>query len=207
MATVQEIHRVLSGFPHNLTWGNFKAVATSPSPPHQAQTASSFSMGSWRAALEHGAYRVRGFHINVFFNPGTSWVTAAGRANQGLLRHEQGHLDITGLVASDLAGKLLDLSLDASVVAAQKGAGNTSVQHLRFAQQQLQRSVDQFGAEARALLAKLQTNPTTGADGIYDKQTQHGQNANAQATWDARFAHAKRGTENFGLSLAMAGLV
>jgi hypothetical protein len=123
-----------------------------------------------------------------------------------LLRHEQGHYDITGLVARDLASNLLDLSLDADVVASMLDAGKTAAEHKRYVQRRFQQSFDDYSGEAKALLARLQTNPMTHADGIYDTQTQHGLNQVAQAAWDDRFAQMKRSNASFALCLTLAGV-
>jgi len=61
--------------------------------------------------------------------------------------------------------------------------------------------------EANDLSAKLQTNPTTGADGIYDVQTNHSQNTTGQAAWNARLQRMKAGDENFELNLAMERII
>jgi hypothetical protein len=210
MATLQQIQSVLVGFPRDLNWGNFTPVQASRLPPHQAQSASTWSMSGWRAALDKGAYRVHGLRINVTVNAGASWVvnTARTGANSpALLRHEQGHYDITGLVARDLASSVIDLSLDADVVAAMNGSGRTAAEHLHFVQRGFQRDVDEFGRQARDLLARLQTNPASGATGLYDRQTQHGTNLALQTSWNTRFATLKRTTNNFRLALSIEGVL
>jgi hypothetical protein len=206
VAKSHEVLSVLSGFPRKLTWANFRVVARSPSPPLQALTSSSYHMGSWRVALEGAAYHVRDFHITVSL-AAVSWATQAAKTNASLLIHEQGHYDITGLIARDLARNLLDLELDAAVVAASKDAGVNQAQHLHFAQKELQKSVDEYGRQAAGLLAKLQSNPATRTDGIYDQQTNHGLNQTSQNSWNNRLAHVKQANESFRLSLAMAGVL
>jgi hypothetical protein len=208
MATRQEIQASMSGFPRALMWGQFRQVTNSLSPPHQAQSGSSYSMaGGWRVATENGAYRVRGLRITVSVNGTASWATAAARRDTSLLRHEQGHYDITGLVARDLAIGILDLSLDHDSVAAMNGAGNSVAEHQRLAQREFQRSIDDLGRQASALLGRLQTNPTTRADGLYDRQTRHGLDQGAQLRWDGLFSQAKLGTQSFRLMLSMAGVL
>jgi hypothetical protein len=123
------------------------------------------------------------------------------------LRHEQGHFDITGLVARDLARRVLALSLDADVVAALRDSGNSSIQRLRYVQGVFRRSVAGFGRDASQLLAQLQTDPATGRDGLYDRQTRHGQDRAAQATWNNRLARLQAGNEDFALFLAMSGVI
>jgi hypothetical protein len=173
----------------------------------QAHLDSSYRMGSWQIVVDKGAYRVRGFRIVVTINGAGSWATPAALSNGALLAHEQGHCDITGLVARDLARKVWDLELDVGMVSSLKDAGATAAQHARYAQQQLRKSVNEAGRSATSLLAKLQSDPTTGGDGIYDIQTNHGLNQGAQATWNSRLARARQLNEDFGLYLAVAGVV
>jgi len=207
MSTLQEIQAVMSGFPRILAWNNFRPVQTSPSPPHLAQTSSSYSMGAWSVALVNGEYRVRGLGITVTLNPNPTWAVSSARTDAALLLHEQGHYDITGLIARDLARKILDLSLDATVVESLRGAGNSPIQHLRYVQQQYQTSINEFGRQATALMNRLQTDPVTGSDGIYDVQTNHGINKTAQMTWNNRFQRIKGADENFELCLALEGII
>lgn len=206
MATPEQIKAVLHGFPHDLKWTNFRSVDPSPSPPHQAQTATSLSMRWSGVALKRGLYQFKGLRIDVSVNGPSTWAVSAARTNPVLLRHEQGHYDITGLIARDLANNLLDVSLDAGVVASLLEAGKTVAEHMRYVQGRFQQSFDDYSREANALLAKLQTNPQTHADGIYDTQTQHGLNQAAQTVWDDRFAQLKRSNASFALALALAGV-
>jgi hypothetical protein len=206
MATLQQVNAVVSGFPRALAWTQFRAVDKSPSPPMQALTSSSYQMGPWRVAVTAGEYRVQGIRIAVSLNTNACWAVGAARTNAALLRHEQGHYDITGLVARDLASNVLDLSLEASVVAAMKDAGRNEAERLRYVQRQFQTSVNDYGRQAADLLNRLQTNPTTHRDGIYDVQTQHGVNAAAQSRWESLFARVKTSGTSFRLALALMGI-
>jgi hypothetical protein len=208
MATRQEVQAVMSGFPRALMWSSFRQVTSSPSPPHQAQSSSSYTMaGGWRVSTVEGAFRVTGLRITVSTNTAASWAVAAARSNADLLRHEQGHYDITGLVARDLAIGILDLSLDTDAVAAMAGAGNSTADHQRYAQREFQRAIDDLGRQATLLLNRLQTDPITRADGVYDRQTQHGRDRAAQLRWDSLFSQAKLSTQPFRLMLSMAGVL
>jgi len=195
VATMQEIQAVMTGFPRTLRWDNFSSVQASRQPPRLALTRSTMNMAAgWGAAMVGGAYRVRRLRISVTFDGMGSWVTAAGRAKASLLQHEQGHLDITGLVARDLAGSILDLMLD----------------EVRFtpatAQAEFQRRITELGQQANALLSRLQSNGNI--DGLYDQQTQHGDNGAAQSRWDGIFSRAKLGNpQSFRLGLTMAGIL
>jgi hypothetical protein len=208
VATRQEVQAAMSGFPRALMWINFRQVTSSPSPPHQAQSSSSYTVaGGWRVSTVDGAFRVTALRITVTTNTAASWAVAAARGNADLLRHEQGHYDITGLVARDLAIGIVDLSLDIDAVTAMADAGNTTADHQRYAQREFQRDIDDLGRQATTLLNRLQTNPMTRADGLYDRQTRHGRDKAAQLRRDGLFSQAKLSTRPFRLMLSMAGVL
>ena len=207
MATLQEVNAAMTGFPRNLTWANFRQVQSSPSPPHIAQMSATFSMGGFTVHLVNGEYKIRNPRITVATNASGSWATSAARSSAALLPHEQGHYDITGLIARDLIGKVLDLSLDQAVVAAARGSGNTPGEHLNYVTRQFQTDVTRFGNEARALSARLNTNPGTHADGIYDTQTNHGLNATQQSSWNGRLQRLKSANDCFELMLRLEGII
>ena len=207
MATLDEIKKVLTGFPNDLKWTSFRSVTNSPSPPHQAQAATTYRL-SWTGAvsLAKGVYRIAGLSIKVSVNGPGTWAVAAARSNPALLRHEQGHYDITGLAARDMASNLLDLTYDEGVVSALVEAGKTAASRKLYVQRQLKAAFEQQAAQTKALVGKLQTDPQTHQDGIYDVQTQHGVNQAAQTVWDERFARMKLSNTNFALALTLAGV-
>src|SRR5260370_24057984 len=102
-------------FSRNLTWNDFHPVANSLSPPAQAQTGARWSTTGWSVRVANGEYRVHGARVNVSLNPHNTWAVPGARTSAALLRHEQGHYDIAGLIARDLIRKILDLSLDVVV--------------------------------------------------------------------------------------------
>ncbi len=207
MATLAELNAAMSGFPRSLTWGNFRPVQASPSPPHAAQVSAGFSMGGWSVHVVNGDYKVRGARVSVAPQSNGSWATAAARTDAGLLLHEQGHFDITGLIARDLIGKVLDLSFDQSVIAVCIGSGDTANSQLRYVTRLFQADVTRFGQEARDLLARLNTNPNTQADGLYDTQTNHGSNSTGQQAWNSRLQRIKASNDSLELMLRIEGLL
>ena len=207
MATLQELNAAMSGYPRSLTWGNFRPVQASPSPPHSAQVSAGFSMGAWSVQLVNGNYKVRGARVSVAAQANGSWATASARTDASLLLHEQGHYDITGLIARDLIGKVLDLSFDQTVIACCIGSGNTANEHLRYVTRLFQTEVTRFGQEARDLLARLNTNPVTQADGLYDTDTNHGLNSSGQQTWNSRLQRLKSSNDCFELMLRLEGII
>jgi hypothetical protein len=204
MATLQKIAAVLHGYPYTLRWSDFTEVKTSRIPPRQASTVASFNMTGWHVGTDGGSFKVQGLSVRVSPNKHSSWAVKSGKTAT-LLDHEQGHFDITGLIARDLARKVLDLSLPVSEVAALKEAGTTADQHKRYALKQFQKLISGFGKEAVALMNRLQSN-TPGKNGLYDANTNHGNDPAAQARWDAFFKRMQTSTEDFGRALAASGL-
>lgn len=207
MATLDEIKKVLTGFPYQLKWTNFRGEKTSPNPPHEAQSASYYQT-HWTGAvsLTKGVYRISGFSIEVLVNGTLSWAVPSARTKPDLLQHEQGHYDITGLVARDMAMNMLDLTFDEAVVSALADVGKTAATRKLYVNGRLKAAFDEQLARADALLAKLQTDPQTRLPGIYDQQTNHSNNRQAQALWDDRFARLKRSSESFAFALTLAGV-
>ena len=207
MATQQEVQAAMSGFPRTLAWANFTPVQTSRNPPHAAQTSATWSMGGWRPVLQNGVYKVSGARVSVTLNPGQSWAIQSARSNADLLIHEQGHYNITGLVARTVIQRVLDLSYDAGLIEVVIAAGNTANSRMQYVQQQFQTNITRFGQEANAAMARLQTNPVTQQDGLYDVQTGHGLTTAGQSAWNARISRAMSGNDDFLLLLAMEGLL
>jgi len=204
VATLAEIQAVMTGFPRNLTWNDFRTVQASPSPPRAAFVSSVYRTTGWRVALVAGVYRVRGFRVTVSLSSGQSWATSAAKQNAGLLAHEQGHYDITGLIARDLARQVLNLSTSAAVVEVITDAGNTAQSRVNYMTREFQRSIDRFGQRAQTLLNRLQSNGAQA--GIYDRQTNHGLKAAVQTRWNNMFQRLKRENEDFDLWLMMSGI-
>ena len=206
MATFAEVQAAMTGFPRTLIWDNFRDVSTSLEPPLLAHTSATFALSSWSVHLAQGVYRVRGARVAVTLNAPGTWATPAAKASTDLRVHEQGHYDFTGLIARDLIRSVLNLSADASVVSVLRDAGNTPADHLRYVGRQFTADIARLGREANALLARLNTDPATGRDGLYDTQTNHGDTTAAQDAWNERLSRTKSGDVNFGLHLMLEGI-
>jgi hypothetical protein len=204
MATLTQIHAAMTGFPYNLSWNDFQTRPASQGAQLSAFVSTSYRTTNWNVALLNGAYRPRGFRVTVVVNRTQSWALSTAKQSNTLLPHEQGHLDITGLIARDLTGKVLDLSIDASVVQTLKEAGNTAQSRLNYVARRFQQSFAQFNQRAQTLMSRLQSNG--GVDGIYDQQTNHGQNTTAQTRWNNLFHRVKSGGDDFDFSLALSGI-
>jgi hypothetical protein len=206
-ATPDEIKAALSGFPRVLNWGDFRQVKTAPDPSAAALTASGYQLAAgWKARLKDGEYRVHNLRVSVSLSH-TSWAIPSARSNSTLLLHEQGHYDITGLIARDLVRGVLNLSFQEEVVAVLKDSGDSPAQHLNYVQKLFNDSVKDLDSRATTLMDKLQTDPATGMDGIYDTDTAHSANTANQAKWNSWFSRLKGNDDDFGLWLAIQGVI
>src|SRR5262249_48650811 len=185
----------------------FAPVRQSPRPPLQAQTSSSFQETHGPVRLLNGdfsmEYRFSTVSVTVTLSR-ASWRVPAALGNANLLRHEQGHFDITGLIARDLCGGVMSLNMDEAVLAALPGAGTTPAARLRAATNHLMSEVTTLHSEATRLMNRLQ--PPNG-NGLYDFQTNHGLNAAAQQNWDNFLSHARNTDTSLSLTLRIFGVI
>lgn len=149
----------LTGWPRQISWNEFKDVATRPSGETEdaqieTQTAQPERVG---VAREQGRFRLGDFEVRLKVVRDNSWVVVSQK-NDTLLAHEQEHFDITGLVARDLVKALGALRV-----------GTTD---------ELQRDVSRL-YEAYDTWAKSLSKQ-------YDDETNHGRNVKIQAEWETR---------------------
>jgi hypothetical protein len=206
MATLQQISAAMQGFPRTLSWRDFRSVATSLKPPMDAQTGAGFQLQPWSVEKTNGEYRVLNPKMVVTLNSSNTWVVQ-GKTSSALLVHEQGHFDIAGLIARDMISRILDLSLDEAVIDAVQGSGKTAQSHMEFATQRLQAYIQDYNKDAANMMNTLGSTPASPGDGLYDRQTNHSQNAVAQAAWNSRLARIQASPNSFEFSLIMEGVV
>jgi len=203
MATLQEVLRHMTGHnngqPNAITWrANFTRVNQ---PPHGTSDAfthadfpSSYSFSS--RADANGKHRLRNVRVRVGMNRNLSWYVA-GRDTPLLLRHEQGHYNISFLVGRELCWQLLDLEWDHSVLdAVGEGRPNQIVARLRS-------DAARLGADAQAAstsLNLLYDDPNRGA-----KNADGSINPQAQARWDGMIQHAIQTGTSLQVLVQMTG--
>jgi hypothetical protein len=83
-----------------LTWNDFTAPPPEH-PRHDAETATGISASAW--SCDQGRLVVVG--ARAYFNRLTSFALAE-KADAGLLKHEQGHFDLTELYARELRARI-----------------------------------------------------------------------------------------------------
>ena len=146
----------------------------------QAYTHATYDIQTPYSMRVHGGhesdFRLTHVTIRVTLNRASMWSRPSAQT-AALLKHEQGHYDITALLMRDL-----DTDLTALL---QRGQTFPT-------RRDLVQAVDNLKQPAVALVNRLQSTLTS--DGVYDRQTQHGTLATAQQRWDAAFASAGTST-------------
>lgn len=214
MATADQIQNSFSGYPRTLMWSDFPVRATSPDPPHAAQTVSSFSMSHGSAALgTDGWYRLTNVRVRVTLNTGAMWQardwfdSASNQEQIDLLEHEQGHFEITGLVARDLCVSLLNLELSDAVAGAMRGIGTSAGAKLTYARTQLAADAREVSRRATTFFQWIENANIGGTvrEGQYERDTNHGMNRTAQTRWTEIFRFARTSGTPLSLALLMRG--
>ena len=153
----------LSGFNHSVQWNEFRTVDRRPGgvpeDAHMTSGASTFQPIPARITGTQNCRVASAKCVIAVIRSGT-WVVR-GRQSADLLRHEQGHYEITALGTRNLYNQVLRLTAPC---------------------RSLNREVQSLQRQTNTLIA--QTNIR------YDLQTNHGNNATVQRTWDARIRSA-----------------
>ena len=149
----------LTGWPRQIAWSEFREVATRPSGESEDAQIDTQTLQPERVgvAREQGQFRLGNFTVKLSVIRGNSWVVAAQKSDP-LLAHEQGHFDITGLVARDLV----------------KALGALRVSTTDELQREVSRLFETYDAWAKSLSKQ------------YDEETNHGRNTKSQSDWESR---------------------
>jgi hypothetical protein len=148
----------LSGFNHSVNWNEFRNVNQRPAgTPEDAFIRTNFTSNFSLYQTGDEDCVVTSATVGIRIDRGRTWVVR-GRTSADLLRHEQGHYNITALGAREYYTLLLELT------AAHCSNINSQAQTLR---QQIQTHIDE-------------------TDIRYDNLTANGTNQSVQRTWDTR---------------------
>lgn len=164
----------ISGHTSTLAWTDFLGAVPAQAH-HLAFTSTSFNVQTpFVFRMANGQqldFRLSSVSITVTLNRTQSWAQTTGRTAT-LLRHEQGHYDITALLMRDLDNALAPL-----------------LQQTFATQQALQQAVAAVRDPLVTLHNRLQSTPTV--DGTYDRQTSHGATTAVQTQWNNAFQSAR----------------
>jgi hypothetical protein len=215
MPTLGQLHAAMKGFPRRLTWADYSTLSTSPDDDYDAMTVTSFTLkkffllGSGTGSIGRRNFRTMVLYVDpiieVQMNKTLSWALDTEKTPD-LLLHEQGHFDITGLVARDFAAKLLEMNIPTEDVVDELNRSIPFDDKMRHLNTKLQTKVDDARREADALLDLLQTTQL-GDDGEYDKDTEHGENKANQRQWNCCFHRVKTTNLNFEKTLRNMRLI
>lgn len=206
MATAKDIQAALIGYPRQLTWDDFKTVEELPDGHHQHEAGVSmdFKVTHYGILWQGGKalYKPR-----VTVSLVDAWALARVRGDKELLKHEQGHFDITGLIARDLAATLLDLQLDPKKLEAEMTApaANPAEHDAKVQRVTKMWKAAMKKAEERARTIALKLNNSAIAEGLYDFDTSHGLDRELQRDWDGLLLHVRLHNLNFEQALIQRG--
>ena len=113
------------------------------------------------------------FQLTMYIDNSATWATSAAKAAKeaALLRHEQGHYDITGCIARDYARRVLNISLSLNDIEAAIGKGKTKKEQSEYVSNEFRKLLKRYDQDAGRLMNIFQTNPETNIPGSYDYQT------------------------------------
>lgn len=149
----------LTGWPRQISWDEFKALSTRPAGEKEDAQIDTQTAQPDRVvvARDQGRFRLGNFEVALKVVRNNSWVVTSQKSD-ALLSHEQGHFDITGLVARDLVKALGALRVSTT--------------------DELQREVSRLYEAYRTWGQQLSDE--------YDEKTNHGRDATVQSDWESR---------------------
>jgi Bacterial protein of unknown function (DUF922) len=152
--------------PVALTWSDFLPVSALPGrSKHQAQTVTQMSpVGQFHPLSANGVYSLPDLTLNVRPDRSQTKVVQTAQKTPELLKHEQGHYDVTVLAVRAMAHELEQLK---------------------------EHSLSTLGRQMEAVRLKHQQRAKTMED-RYDSDTNHGENKTAQAVWNQAIEAAMR---------------
>ena len=154
--------------PTQLSWNDFLSVDSLPdSSGDEAQTATTMSeLSGIRPVMAQGRFSLPNLTLTVGLDRTQTLVTKTAQKTADLLKHEQGHFDITVLTVRALAKELEQLH-----------AGSPAA----------------LGQQMNAALSKHQQRANM-LEGKYDKETDHSKDQDAQKKWNQAIESAMKGS-------------
>jgi hypothetical protein len=154
----------LDGFDYAVPWSMFQKLKARPAGEDaDGYTSAKYRYKNVKPARSKNATVVKSADVIISMNTHESWVVSS-QMNSYLLKHEQGHYDITALGARELYRGLLKLNV------ADIDALNASMEELNDT---VQKKIDS-------------------ANSRYDDQTDHSRNKTEQDKWNKAIANEKQ---------------
>jgi hypothetical protein len=209
-ATQKEIQVALVGFPRKLRWEDFAKLEDAQADiiGADAHIATNVAVTSWKLVLggKFGSY-IDNLRVTVTLDSARTAVTDAGRTKPRLLNHEQGHFDIQGLLARDVAIKLLNFHIDqkvlSDILSNPAASWDDKIRRLDRIAREHMTQVQQRYSELNEILQE----DRLGEEGIYDVDTEHGQDKAEQHRWDCLLRHVKMSNILFEDELVKRGML
>ena len=211
-ANSSDLRAAVLGFPRQLIWKDFGDAPPNEGSAEAAQTAVKIKLTSWGLVFggKFGWY-LDNMKISVTTLPSGTWVTASARGRDDVLLHEQGHFDIQGLLARDMAARLLDIHIEEKElnkkINAEFARSIPLEERIRHLDRLVRARVTQLETRTSALVDLLQDNQQSGTEGIYDADTEHGTNNAEQRRWSKLLGQTKASTGSFEATLLRHGLI
>ncbi|MFH1764445.1 MAG: DUF922 domain-containing protein [Gemmatimonadota bacterium] len=164
----------IKNWPSKVTWAQFKEVDKPPggatTNAHIEGQYSNPPGKQFQVAKVGKHFKLTNVNLVLKLIPSESWVVK-GKQSEMLLKHEQGHWDILGLIAREYHREIKKLQA-------------SSVQQLKVRFNKL---------EARMAKKRDERNSGTGG---YDTETDHGKKKAQQKKWDALLSSCIKSTKN-----------
>lgn len=153
----------LNGFGDSIKWSKFKKLkAPPPATDMDAETFAFYRSNNIRSKRNGNAIHMSA-DVTISLLGHRSWVVT-GKMNDYLLKHEQGHYDITALAAAEFYREILSLQV------ADQATLKTSLSEIN---DRLQQKIERTNIR-------------------YDLQTDHSRDIQAQQKWDQKIALEKQ---------------
>jgi predicted secreted Zn-dependent protease len=152
----------INNFDHLVAWSEFRTVSSRPPGVKEDAEIKANSAVSYRTRRRGNAVSIVDATVNIITVTEESWVVSDKKTDI-LLKHEQGHYDITALGTREFYSQLLALTADSTNALAVK---------ISALKEQFQKKIDACNSR-------------------YDSQTNHGLITSVQDTWHQKIASAK----------------
>jgi len=152
----------LNNFNYTVSWSEFTTVSSRPTGVNEDAEIKVNSAVGYRTRRRGNAINIMDATVDIVTVTAQSWVVSDKKTDL-LLRHEQGHYDITALGTREFYNELLTLAADSP------HALDVKIAALK---QRYQQKIDASNIR-------------------YDTQTNHGLNSSVQNTWNQQIATTK----------------
>lgn len=153
-----------NNFDYKVSWMDFIRLAARPTGEDEdAKIVINFPQ-SYDYTIDGKAVTISVVSVDINMASPECWVVSSQASNMDLLKHEQGHYDITAIGAREFDGKLFKMT-----------AANET---------ELEKKVKRTRAAIQDKINKANTR--------YDRQTNHSQDVQTQKTWDQKIDTVKK---------------